>query len=353
MEQSPTLATIETVAGVWQRVFRRSEIGVDDNFFALGGDPPLAAQLFSEIAKVCGRELSPLAIYQAPTIASLAAVVEQTSPVRIPPLLLLKPGNAAPPVFITHGIGSTVMDFFQLVKRIQTPHPIYGMQAKGTDGVDEPLDQIEDMAQFFLGAIKAVQPHGPYLLIGYSLGGLITLEMARRLVENGEKVALLSLLETYPHRRYLPIGPRLQLSSRLVRHHASAMMKLPASGVLPYLRGGSEYRWKVSLDPGESEGSVLFAGEATTLTMRRVAEKAYSALMSYQPRPYAGRIRFVKAAISLRFPENPRAVWANILPQLELEIVPGTHQGVVTTEFESLANVLSRYLKEASDLTAK
>jgi acetoacetyl-CoA synthetase len=264
-----------------------------------------------------------------------------------------KTGNAASPAFITHGIGSSVMDFFELVKHIETPRPIYGMQARGTDGVDEPLDTIEDMAQFFLDAIKTIQPSGPYLLIGYSLGGLITLEMAQRLeengeVENGENVALLALLETYPHRSYLPFGPRFQLSTRLVRHHASAMMKLPARGVVPYIRGGSEYRWKVSQDPGESETNNFPGGELSALAMLRVCEKAKSALARYRPRPYSGRIRFVKAAISLRFPENPRAVWAGLLPQLEVEIVPGTHQGIVRTEFKSLAAVLSRYLKEAS-----
>ena len=356
VEHSPTLPTIEAIAGIWRRVLQRSDIGIDDNFLDLGGDPALAAQLFAEIAIVCGREFSPLVIYQAPSIVDLACVVEQNSPVRIPPLLLLKGSSNTeseisadkPKVFMTHGIGSSVMDFFELIKHIETPYPIYGMQAKGSDGVDEPLDTIEDMAQYFLDAVKSIQRRGPYLLIGYSLGGLITLEMAQRLVKNGEKVALLALLETFPHRNYLRLGPRVQLSTQLVRHHASAMMKLPARGVLPYILNGSEHRWRVSQDPGETEGDNLSGGELTTLAMRRVAEKAYSALMRYRPRPYYGRTRFVKAATSLRFPENPRAVWANLLPQLEVDIVPGTHQGIVRTEFRSLGAVLSRYLKETA-----
>jgi acetoacetyl-CoA synthetase len=345
---SLTISITETITEIWQRLFQRSEVGVDDNFFRLGGNPHMAAQLFSEIAKISGRELSPLTIYQAPTIASLASVLEQSSPVRVLPLLRLKEGNAAPPVFITHGIGSSVMDFFELVRHIDTPHPIFGMQAPGMDGVAEPLDRIEDMAQFFLDAIKTMQPRGPYLLIGYSLGGLITLEMARRLDESGEKVALLALLETYPHRQYLPVGPRLQLSSRLVRHHASAMMKLPARGVVPYIFGGSEQRWKALQDVGESEGNSPSSLELSTPATRRVTEKAYAALASYRPRAYAGRTRFAKAAVSLRFPENAAAVWADLLPRLEVEIVPGTHQGIITREFKSLGSVLSRYLNEAS-----
>ncbi len=97
------------------------------------------------------------------------------------------------------------MDFFQLVKYIQTQRPIYGMQAKGTDGVDEPFDRIEDLAQFYLDAIRKLQPHGPYFLIGYSLGGLVMLEMAQRLIKTGENVALLAMLESYPHPRFLSL----------------------------------------------------------------------------------------------------------------------------------------------------
>src|SRR3984885_16105217 len=143
---------MEVIAGIWRRILRRSDIGVDDNFFDLGGDPALAAQLFVKIPIVFGRQPSPLVVYQAPSIVDLASVVEQSSPVRIPPLLLLKSisnteseiSEDEPKVFMTHGIGSSVMDFFELIKHIETPYPIYGMQAKGSDGGDEPLDTIED-----------------------------------------------------------------------------------------------------------------------------------------------------------------------------------------------------------------
>ena len=347
VEQPLTLSTIESIAGIWRRVLGRTAISVEDNFFDLGGDPSSAAKLFSEIARICGRELPPLTIYQAPTIASLAALLDQSAPVRIPPLLLLKPGNAVPPVFITHGIGSSVMDFFDLARHLETPHAVYGMQARGMDGVEEPFDRIEDMAQFFLDAIKAVQPRGPYLLIGYSLGGLVTLEMAQRLVENGEQVALLSLLETYPHRSQLSSAARFQLYTRLARHHGSTMAKLPMRGVIPYIVGGSKHRWKVSQDGVGSENRSPSVLELPTPAARHVYEKAYSALMRYRPRAYGGRIRFAKAAISLRFPENPAAVWADLLTNLEVETVPGDHQGIIATHFESLATVLTRYLNEA------
>ena len=217
----------EVLTPIWERVLQRPAIRVEDNFFDLGGDSLLAVQLFSEIERTCGRELAPVTIYCAPTIAALAAILDEPAPPRFPPLLQLKDGSEAPPIFLAHGLGGTAMDFFQLVKHIQTQRPIYGMQAKGTDGVDEPFDRIEDLAQFHLDAIKKLQPHGPYYLIGYSLGGLVTFEMAQRLTKSGEKVALLAMLESYPHPRFLSLSERVRLGARLATQRASTVGRLP------------------------------------------------------------------------------------------------------------------------------
>src|SRR5271156_3255568 len=170
---------IEVLTPIWQRVLQLSPIQINDDFFDLGGDSSLALQLFTEIAQVCDRELPPVTIYQARTIAALAALLEQPTTPRFPTLVLLKPGANKPPVFLAHGLGGSVIDFFQPVRQIETDHPIYGMQARGIDGLEEPLERIEDMADFYLDAIKKVQPRGPYILVGYSLGGLVVLEMAQ------------------------------------------------------------------------------------------------------------------------------------------------------------------------------
>src|SRR5271165_1833656 len=121
----------EVLTPIWRRVLQLPSVHVEDNFFDLGGDSSLALQLFNEIAKACGRELPLVTIYLAPTITALAALLEQPATPRFPPLVLMKSGTDEPPVFLAHGLGGSAMDFFQTVKRIQTGHPIYGMQAKG------------------------------------------------------------------------------------------------------------------------------------------------------------------------------------------------------------------------------
>ena len=202
---------------IWQRVLQRPSIDANDNFFDLGGDPSSAGRLFSEIAEVCGRDLPPVLIYLAPTIATLAAVLEKSDAPRLPPMLLLKAGTEYPPIFVAHGLGDTVFGLFQLVQKMESSRPIYGMQARGIDGSEEPFNSVEAMAQFHLDAMRKLQPHGPYFLIGYSLGGLVTLEIAQRLLAHGEKIALLALVDSYPHRSHLAVAQRVRLSFRLAK----------------------------------------------------------------------------------------------------------------------------------------
>ena len=319
VEHQPKPALIESLTSLWRSVLHRPSIGLEDNFFALGGGPSQAAELFSEIARTFGSDISPLTIYHAPTIAALAAILENSSPFRLPPLIPLRAGTEGPPVFITHGLGATVMDFFGLVQRIETRRPIYGMQARGTDGAEEPLRRIEDMAGYFLNAIREVQPHGPYILVGYSLGGLVTLEMAQRLLANGEEIALLALLEAYPHRSYLPFGSRVRLHARLLMHHLS-----------------NATRGKIRRRPS--------IRATLSPAMQRVHDSSYLALTRYRPRPYPGKVQFVRAAVSIDFPDDPRAAWAGWIGDMEVETVAGDHQEIITTHFKELAAVLSRYL---------
>jgi acetoacetyl-CoA synthetase len=338
----PTSTMVETLIPIWQRVLQLSSIGVDDNFFEIGGDSTLALALFNEIAEACGRELPPVMIYHAPTIAGLASVLEQSEAPRVPPLVQLKAGSAAPPLFITHGLGGSVMDFFQVVKHIQTPRAIYGMQQKGIDGAEEPSDRIEDMARHSLEAVKELQPHGPYLLVGYSLGGLVTLEMARQLIAAGEKVALLAMLDSYPEIRYLSFAQRVRLLARLATRRASTAMKLPMGDAVSLLLRPTRRR---SLTPRVSYQPP--ADVSLSPAMQRVRQSAYIALTRYQPQFYPGRIRFVRAAIPTDFPANPSAVWAHLADRFEVETVPGDHLGIMTTHYEQLASAISRYAEEA------
>lgn len=331
---------------IWQELLGREQIGVEQNFFELGGNASLAAELFHKIQKVFGRRLPPMAIYQAPTIASLAAQLDARNWPPFPRCIQMNSGDQACPVFLIHGLGGNILEFFDFVRSLETPRAIYGLQARGTDGAEAPCSSIEEMAHFHAEAIKALQPRGPYILVGYSLGGLVALEMARYFSEIGDNVSLLVMIDSYPALQFAPLGQRLGVYSRKFRHYASRLIRLAINNRIPHVsRRSDQSQNALQADVGHAEFPAP-VGIAFTPAMRLVQEGAMNALKYYKPRPYPGRIRFVQAASALHFPEDPEKVWSKFVGQFEVETVLGDHHELLTTHFQSLANVISRYLLE-------
>jgi thioesterase domain-containing protein len=166
--------------------------------------------------------------------------------------------------------------------------------------------------------------------------------MARQLTVDGEGVVLLAMLDSYPEIRYLSFTQRVRLVTRLATRRATAAIRLPLGEALSLIVRPSRRRSltpKVSYQPPPD---VLLSP-----AMQRVRECSYLALTRYQPRFYPGKIRFVRAAIPTAFPADPAAVWAHLAGQFEVETVPGDHLGIMTTHYEILAAVISRYLEEA------
>jgi acetoacetyl-CoA synthetase len=343
---STVASIVEILTPIWERVLDRSPIAADDNFFELGGDSLLALKLFVEISKVLGNDLPPVILYQAPTIATLAALLEKPHSLSFPALTELKPGTTEPPLFVTHGIGGSVMDFFQVVKHIETSQPVYGVQSKGVNGVEEPFKRVEDMAQYFLEAIKERQPRGPYYLVGYSLGGLVMLELAQRLVAGGEKVGLLAMLEAYPHRVFLPLREHLRLILRRAKRHSKILIRLSPKEAVSYLLHPAE---RVAFVPrNENPRRAGLPLEAwITPSMQRMRDHAYFGLRNYKPHYYPGKVKFIRAETVTEFPDNPAAVWARLTKEFEVATVAGDHLEIMNTHFKSVGTVLSRYLHEA------
>lgn len=262
--------------------------------------------------------------------APASAALSQGAKSRVSPLVPLKAEGTGAPIFLAHGLGDTVRSLVQLANCLQVTHPIYGMQAKGLDGIEEPLERIEEMAEFHLEAVRRVQPQGPYTLIGYSLGGLVTLEIARRLNGDGEQIALLVMLDSYPDRRRLTLGQRLRVDWRIGRLRVASLMRgseRPAShGNLRNATGQNE------------------ADESKAGAWQRVKDAQYRALRKYQPEPYTGKVKFVRATIPTYFPADPLPFWSRTLSELEVETVPGSHLEMLTTQVETVASVVRRHV---------
>jgi acetoacetyl-CoA synthetase len=346
VNHTPAVVTIDALTQIWQRVLQRSPIGPEDSFFDLGGSDSLADGISAEIARLFGREFPSATIFSAPTIAALAGLLEQSAHPRFSPFVPLKAGGEKPPILIVPGMGGRAT-FSELARHIRTGRPIYGIQAKGIDGIEEPLEHVEDMADFYLDALNKLEPKSSCILIGYSFGGLVALEMAQRLSKAGKHVALLVLMDTYPDPRYLPPGQRLWLTAKRTEGHLSNLKHIHIRTPFEYLVRGPERRGRV-VDP-HSPGTpppqpsrLSFA--QTTL---RVKKSDLVALERYRPRFYRGKIRFVRPEANSYLPADPTAVWKKLATEFELETVPGDHLGMIATHFESLAAVLTRYVEDA------
>jgi acetoacetyl-CoA synthetase len=205
-------------------------------------------------------------VEHASTNATGVMPQKQTGASRFNPLVLLKSGIGAP-LFIVHAVAGVVMELFPIGKLVRSQRPVYAIQARGLDGADAPFDSLTEMASYYADSIRDVQPHGPYILAGYSFGGVVAFEMAHQLSTTGEKVALLALLDSYTHPRNWPLSCHIGVLSRRIAYRTSLAAKVPIRQTVGYYLGRlgdiSRNRFRKHLRdraPGLGVGAVLFGG---------------------------------------------------------------------------------------------
>jgi thioesterase domain-containing protein len=342
MQTEPAVTSmISVLLPIWQRVLQRSSLQCNDNFFDCGGTPALAEALFAEVKRATGREFPAVSIYHMSSPGEMAsAFVEELGRQRFSPPVLMKAGKKDPPIFFAHGISSNLLEYREFVQQVQTERAIYGIQSRGIYGMEKPHRSIEDMAGYHLEAIRRTQGQGPYSLIGYSLGGLVMLEVARTLLSEGERVNLLVLVDSYPFRTHLKFAQQMRLYSQLAMRRIGRMLKLKSPAPTAELGELQE----ISEAKSETNGNLR-------LWFEREREDAYTALKSYEPKFYDGTIKFIRAEIPTRFPDNPKAVWTGLAKKLEVETSAGDHRGLVNLHIKPLTAKLSRYLAESNAQT--
>ncbi|WP_223635810.1 non-ribosomal peptide synthetase [Corallococcus sp. EGB] len=320
---------------IWEEVLGVHPIGVRDNFFELGGHSLLTLRVQSAIHARLGRTLPVAALFQNATVEHLADTLRDAAPWT--PLVALQEGRAdVRPFFCVHAVGGSVVPYAELARALGPAQPFYGLQASGLDGESPPCESIEEMAALYVRAVREVQPHGPYLLGGWSLGGAVAWEMAHQLRREGEPVALLALLDSSAS---LHFGnpDDLNAKARLSANFLEDLLR--ASGQpLPPSEGLSSSRWKEVL---EEASRPLFAAEQSLHHLRHAFEVHLNAGWVYEPPPASGPFTSFEAEGS-RWDHG----WAAYAPPggLDAHTVPGDHYSFLKPPH---LQVLAAKLREA------
>jgi amino acid adenylation domain-containing protein len=290
---------IKALLPIWQRVLDIRKIGPDDEFFTLGGHSIAAAQLFALIERELGY-VAPLAmLYDASTPRLLAKSLSRGDKMDDwRPLVAINRCGDRPPLFLVHAAEGNVLLYRSLAAHLGIDQPVFGLQSAGLDG-RFPIDaRFENVARRYVDEIREIQPHGPYMLGGYCLGGTIALEMAQQLIALGETVGLVAMIEDFNIRSIRwPLSLRDRMVNRLFLNpyfHLRNLLAAEGGGKLDFFAEKLRValrRVRVSHEVGVAGLRHRFLPKTgPAVPQARLSDIYDEALSNYDIRPYPGEL---------------------------------------------------------------
>jgi amino acid adenylation domain-containing protein len=326
---------------IWERVLGIQSIGTSDNFFNLGGHSILAVQLFAEIEKTCGKNLPLATLFHSPTIEQLAIILRQDrGSTTWSSLVPIESRGSKPPLFCAHAVGGNVLEYYPLAAHLGAEQPIYGLQSPGLDGVQTPVNRIEDMAARYISEIKTVQPHGPYFLAGYSFGALVAFEIACQLERQGEKIGLLALLDNASP-SLLRIRPSWWQSLGI---HLRNLHRLETAEQIKYITDRIVFRLMYQ-NKENSHKEFLLDRWATPLPPEylKVLDANFQAGEDYTGKFYPGQVTLFRSDVqSLEQTLHPDLGWSELVGGLKIYDIQGHHNNLLK---EPSVRVLAEMLR--------
>ena len=330
---APHDALERRLVGIWEQVLGVPVVGANDDFFELGGHSLLAVNLFVQIEKAFGRQLPLATLFRAPTVRQLADVLHREAEEETPTsLVAIQPHGSRPPFFCVHGAGGGVLLFHALARYLKPDQPFYGFQARDPDK-EQAAPKVEDIAAAYVRELRDFQSEGPYYLGGYSSGGLVAFEMARRLRAQGHSVALLVLFDTGHPAFDRPMLARLYYHARKVRR-------------LGPLRYAEETFWGVTKSRIRRVANKwsLWSGYSLPRALQRTYSLNRIAAANYVPKPYSETVTLFRSADFWGYPDDPSLGWNCIVGGgVDVHEVPGDHRLFREPHVQVLAAKLQVY----------
>ena len=353
------------LAEIWERVLGVESIGVEDDFFELGGHSLLAVTLLAQVNDIFGQDLPLTSLITTPTIASQAqAVYAGVGGAESSALVKIKASGTLPPVFCVCSLGGTVLNQRPLAMRLGEDQPFFGLQAINLDEELGRPAKIEEYAARYLEAMREVWPDGPYIVGGHSFGGIVSYEIARQLIEQGQEVAMMFILDSaLPNLGPSTLGDRLGGFWAFLR----GVPYMPGEMLGRYRRSPEQFRLafrqKLHFVKGRLTGRKSGPAEAPPPVdaprapapdapatdhfgmrpedivemshwpenNRRIARRHWAAVLAYQPETFPGTITLFRSRLQSPFLGlGLKMGWERVARDgVEVSTVPGGHLSIL------------------------
>ena len=316
---------------LWKDALKVETIAVDDDFFELGGDSLMAASLFYEIEHLTGTRLPLATILERPTVRGVAFAIEREKFLGTQSCIVkIKPSGSKAPFFCVHGLGGNVITYRSLAPYLSVERPLYGIQARGVDGLQAPLRSVEEMAACYIEEIKRIQPVGPYYLGGYSFGGWIAVEIGHQLTTLGERLGFLALFDshkTFDSREAMRDQNVLVLTSKRLVYQIRQF--LGSAHKIRYVQARARTalrRVRTRLDMVKLYETRRAAELPDSIAALHSAN--WIALRNYVPNKVYGRVSLFVTSERSPFFRTANEEWGDLADYLDVHQIPGTHNTI-------------------------
>jgi thioesterase domain-containing protein/acyl carrier protein len=335
---------------IWKSLLGTISLGVQDNFFDVGGHSLLLTRLLHEIEDAFGKTLTFTDVFEAPTVEQLAEIVRgQTAPSPREGIMPIQAQGDKTPFFWIRG-GPL---FLPLSRLLGTERPSLGVYLPSSKASSlPPYYSLQDLAAALIDVIRQVRPHGPYYLGGLCINGVLSYEMAQQLSAQGEQVPLVILYDSQNPVTYLDFSRqgRVGVFVRQAKFHLQTIARMKLADVSPYLRERvfelrrtySQKKWRAYYKRG---------WRVPQRKLGNLDPIIHPPAFHYRPQPYAGRVIFFKSS---EWPEGDhwdfQSGWRELVPEFEVHQVPGGHESMFDEpNVDKMASTLGSCIRQVEN----